>query len=171
MLGEGDVLCRSRLASLSVVELLFAVSNVWAFYGFSGTEFSQQMVYMKFFTFEQSNTWLGKWIYLCVNSRHEIIWQEMSTGRPNWGEHLKARKLRVTGHWWRNKAAQIISNFQLSSKEEDVENRVWVRRVSLENIVLAITKVRQLWFHFSCCWSELKHLISCKNKWRFCQKL
>lgn len=56
MLGKEDVLCRSRLASLSVVELLFAVSNVWAFYGFSGTEFSQNMVYMKIFTFKQSST-------------------------------------------------------------------------------------------------------------------
>lgn len=46
----------------------------WAFYGFSGTELSQKMVYMKIFAFEQSSTWLAKWIYSCVESRHEIIW-------------------------------------------------------------------------------------------------
>lgn len=28
----------------------------WAFYGFSGTELSQKMVYMKIFAFEQSST-------------------------------------------------------------------------------------------------------------------
>jgi len=39
------------------------------------------------------------------------------------------------GQCWRNKAAQTISDFQVASREEGVENKVWSRRVSLENSV------------------------------------